>query len=65
MRLAFRFEKEVPATIELTYPIMVVTFKKPVAIAVDRLNAGAPDVYQRRAARSRRHVDPHRAGAQG
>ncbi len=41
-RLAFRFEKEVPATIQVTYPIMVVTFKKPVAIAVDRLNAGAP-----------------------
>jgi tetratricopeptide (TPR) repeat protein len=42
-RLAFRFEKEVPATIQTTYPIMVVTFKKPVAIAVDQLNAAAPD----------------------
>src|SRR5664279_1888944 len=42
-RLAFRFEKEVPATIQITYPIMLVTFKKPVAIAVDRLNAAAPD----------------------
>ena len=42
-RLAFRFEKEVPANIQITYPIMVVTFKKPVAIAVDRLNAAAPD----------------------
>ena len=41
-RLAFRFEKEVPATIQVTYPIMVVTFKKPVVIAVDRLNASAP-----------------------
>ena len=41
-RLAFRFEKEVPATIKVAYPVMVVTFKKPVAIAVDRLNAGAP-----------------------
>ena len=41
-RLAFRFEKEVPATIQVTYPIMVMTFKKPVAISVDRLNAGAP-----------------------
>ncbi|HWJ19652.1 MAG TPA: hypothetical protein VNR65_13085, partial [Geobacterales bacterium] len=29
-RLAFRFEKEVPANIQITYPIMVVTFKKPV-----------------------------------
>ena len=43
VRLVFLFEKEVPASIELTYPIMVVTFKKPVAIAVDRLNASAPD----------------------
>jgi tetratricopeptide (TPR) repeat protein len=42
-RLAFRFEKEVPANIQITYPIMVVTFKKPVAIAVDRLNAAASD----------------------
>jgi len=37
-RLAFRFDKEVPATIQVTYPIMVVSFKKPVAISVDRLN---------------------------
>ena len=43
VRLVFLFEKEVPASIELTYPIIVVTFKKPVAIAVDRLNASAPD----------------------
>ena len=42
-RLAFRFEKEVPATIQIAFPIMLVTFKKPVAISVDRLNAGAPD----------------------
>ena len=63
-RLAFRFEKEVPATIQHTYPIMVVAFKKPVAIAVDKLNAIASELYQRRARRPRRHVDPHRAGAQ-
>ncbi len=37
-RLAFRFEKEVPATVQHTYPIMVVAFKKPVDIAVDKLN---------------------------
>jgi tetratricopeptide (TPR) repeat protein len=37
-RLAFRFDKEMPATIQVTYPIMVVSFKKPVAISVDRLN---------------------------
>ena len=42
-RLAFRFEKEVPAIIQATYPIMVVTFKKPVAISVDRMVAAAPD----------------------
>ena len=44
VRLAFRFEKEVPASIELSYPIIVVTFKKPVTIAVDRLNTSAPDI---------------------
>ncbi|HZL38768.1 MAG TPA: tetratricopeptide repeat protein [Pseudolabrys sp.] len=44
VRLAFRFEKEVPASIELNYPIIVVTFKKPVAITVDRLNTSAPDI---------------------
>ena len=32
-----------PANIQLTYPIMILTFKKPVAIAVDRLNSFAPD----------------------
>jgi hypothetical protein len=42
-RLAFRFEKEMPATVRVTFPVMVVTFKKPVAIKVDRLNTGAPD----------------------
>ena len=40
-RFTFRFEKEVPATVELTYPILVVSFKKPVAIAVDRLGSTA------------------------
>ena len=42
-RLAFRFEKEVQASVRVSFPIMVITFKKPVAIAVDRLNAGASD----------------------
>jgi hypothetical protein len=32
-----------PATIRVTFPIMVVTFKKPVAISVDSLSANAPD----------------------
>jgi tetratricopeptide (TPR) repeat protein len=44
VRLAFRFEKEVPASIQLTYPVLVVTFKKPVAVSVDRLNNGASDI---------------------
>jgi tetratricopeptide (TPR) repeat protein len=42
-RLAFRFEREMPATVRVMFPVMVVTFKKPVAIKVDRLTAGAPD----------------------
>jgi tetratricopeptide (TPR) repeat protein len=42
-RLAFRLEKEVPASIEITYPVMVVKFKKPVAIAVDQFTAVAPN----------------------
>jgi tetratricopeptide (TPR) repeat protein len=41
VRLGFRFEQEVPATVELTYPIMVIVFKKPVAISVDRLSVSA------------------------
>jgi len=40
-RLVFRFEKEVPANIQITYPVMVIAFKKPVNLAVDRLT-GAP-----------------------
>ena len=42
-RLVFRFEKEVPASIHITYPVMVVTFKQPVAVSVDRLSGAAPD----------------------
>ena len=42
-RLVFRFEKEVPASIHISYPVMVVTFKQPVAVSVDRLSSGAPD----------------------
>jgi len=42
-RLMFRFEKEVPASIQITSAIMLMTFKKPVAVSVDRLNASAPD----------------------
>ncbi|HEX3710637.1 MAG TPA: tetratricopeptide repeat protein [Pseudolabrys sp.] len=42
-RLAFRFDQEVPATIRVTFPIMVVSFKQPVAIDISRLNADARD----------------------
>ena len=41
VRLGFRFEKEVPATVELTYPIMVIAFEKPIAISVDWLSVSA------------------------
>jgi tetratricopeptide (TPR) repeat protein len=44
VRLAFKFEKEVPASIQLNYPIVVVTFKKAVAISVESLNNGASDL---------------------
>ena len=42
-RLVFRFEKEVPASIHINYPVMVVTFKQPVAVSVDRLSGAASD----------------------
>ena len=42
-RLVFRFEKEMPASIHLNYPVMVVTFKQPVAVSVDRLSGAASD----------------------
>ena len=40
-RLAFRLAEEVPATVSVKFPIMVVTFKKPIAIDVGGLNAAA------------------------
>jgi tetratricopeptide (TPR) repeat protein len=42
LRLVFRFKQEVPASISLHFPILVITFKQPVDVAVDRLNASAP-----------------------
>jgi hypothetical protein len=42
-RLVFRLDEAVPATIHYHFPIVVVTFKKPVAIAVDRLSENVPD----------------------
>ncbi len=41
-RLVFRLDEAVPATVRYNFPIVVVTFKKPVAVAVDRLNETAP-----------------------
>jgi hypothetical protein len=41
-RLVFHFEQEVPATVKINFPIVVVTFKKPVAIPVDHLSEKAP-----------------------
>ena len=42
-RLVFRLDEEVEAKVDVSGAIMVISFKKPVAIAVDRLNASAPD----------------------
>ncbi|HZQ14612.1 MAG TPA: tetratricopeptide repeat protein [Pseudolabrys sp.] len=38
IRLAFRFDQEIPASIRQGFPIMVVKFKKPIAVSVDRLS---------------------------
>lgn len=43
-RLVFRLEQHVPAEVRLSWPIMVITFKQPVDIPVERLNARAPDI---------------------
>jgi tetratricopeptide (TPR) repeat protein len=37
IRLAFRFDQEIPATIRAGFPIIVVTFSKPVAVSVSKL----------------------------
>ena len=42
-RLLFRLEEEVEANVHVSGAVMVISFKKPVAVAVDRLNASAPD----------------------
>jgi tetratricopeptide (TPR) repeat protein len=42
-RLAFRFEKELPVTVQTTYPVMVLSFKQPIAVKVDALQSAAPD----------------------
>ena len=42
-RLVFRFDQEVEAKIRLAGTVMVISFKQPVDVAVDRINANAPD----------------------
>jgi tetratricopeptide (TPR) repeat protein len=39
VRLAFRFDQEVSASINVKFPIMMVRFNKPVAVDVDRLGS--------------------------
>ncbi len=41
-RVLFRLDEPVDAQVRVTGAVMVVTFKQPVEVAVDRLNAGAP-----------------------
>ena len=43
LRLIFRLDEEVPAKVRISGAIMVITFAKPVSIAVDRINASAPE----------------------
>jgi tetratricopeptide (TPR) repeat protein len=43
-RLAFRLDQEVPATVTLSNTILILTFDRPVDVAVDLLNAAAPDL---------------------
>lgn len=42
-RLVFRFDEAVDAKVRQSGAILVITFKHPVAVSVDRMNAGAPD----------------------
>src|SRR6266571_109321 len=42
-RLVFRFAEETETDIRLTNGILVITFKRPVEISVDRITIGAPD----------------------
>ena len=42
-RLVFRLDEEVEAKVRISGRIMVISFKKPVAVSVDRINSSAPD----------------------
>ncbi|MDO9412215.1 MAG: tetratricopeptide repeat protein [Pseudolabrys sp.] len=43
-RLVFRMDEAIDAKVRLSGAIMVIEFKKPVTINVDRMSSGAPDV---------------------
>jgi tetratricopeptide (TPR) repeat protein len=42
-RLLFHFDESVEASVRVSGAIIVISFKKPVAVAVEKLNASAPD----------------------
>jgi tetratricopeptide (TPR) repeat protein len=42
LRLIFRLDEEVTAKVRVSGAVMIITFDKPVNIAVDRINASAP-----------------------
>ncbi len=42
-RLVFDLDQEIKTNVRLSWPIMVISFAKPVDVSVDRLNARAPD----------------------
>jgi tetratricopeptide (TPR) repeat protein len=44
VRLMFQFDEAVEATARVSGAIIVITFNKPVTVAVERLNVNAPDV---------------------
>lgn len=41
-RLVFKLDETVVANVRLNWPILVITFRQPVNVAVDRLNAAVP-----------------------
>jgi len=43
LRLTFQFDEAVEATTRISGAIVVISFDKPVALAVERLNVNAPD----------------------
>ena len=42
-RLIFRMDEEVEAKVRISGAIMVISFNKPISVAVDRINASAPE----------------------